>query len=220
MMIPMQDYRTRTAAERRERTNIHLIRTAMALYAQHGFAGLAIDGVIRAAGVARGTFYNYFKSSDELLAVVAATLSDELMTIVDPLVSQLADPAERVSCGVRTCLSIGADYRQLAAFISRGGPAALVESRLLREYLPRDLADGITSGRFTVTDSQLAFDLVVGPVVAGFHTLASRDVGADYIPNLAMGVLQSLGLPRTTARKLSRQSLPVFVVPAQSIILY
>ena len=142
------------------------------------------------------------------------------MTIVDPLVSQLVDPAERVSCGVRTCLSIGADYRQLAAFISRGGPAALADSRLLREYLPRDLADGIGSGRFSVTDAQLAFDLVVGPVVAGFYTLANGEASADYIPNLAMGVLQSLGLPRVTARKLSRQPLPPFVVPPQSVIIH
>lgn len=217
--MAMLDYRTRTAGERRERMSAHLIRTAMTLYAQHGFAGIAIDEVTRAAGVARGTFYNYFKSSDELLAVVASTLSDELMMIVDPLVSRLADPAERVSCGVRTCLSIGADYRQLAAFISRGGPAALADSRLLREYLPRDLADGIASGRFTVMDAQLAFDLVVGPVVAGYHTLASGDVGPDYIPSLAMGVLQSLGVARTAARKLSQQPLPPIVVPPQSIIL-
>ncbi len=219
MMMAILDYRTRTAAERRERMSAHLIRTAMGLYAQHGFAGLAIDEVTRAAGVARGTFYNYFRSSDELLAVSAATLSDALMRIVDPLVNQYADPAERVSCGVRTCLQVGAEYPQVAAFISRGGPAALADSQLLREYLSRDLTDGIASGRFQVMELQLAFDLVVGVVVAGFHSMMTGTVSADYIPDLTLGILQSLGIARGSARRLSRLPLPPIVVPPHSIIV-
>lgn len=127
------DYRARTAVERRERMRAHLIRTTLGLFAQYGYAGITIDEVIRAAGVARGTFYNYFQSYEELLGVVAAALSDELMVIVDPLVNRFADPAERVSCGVRTCLTIGAAHPQMAAFISRGGPAA---RKISRQPLP------------------------------------------------------------------------------------
>lgn len=218
LFVNALDFRSRTAVERRERMRAHLIRTTLQLYAEHGFGGISIDTVIHAAGVARGTFYNYFRSTDTLLAVVAATLSDELMTVVDPLVRCYADPAGRVSCGVRTCLLLGSRYPQLAAFVSRGGPAALEDSPLLREYLSRDLAAGIADGRFSITDPQLAFDLVVGAVLAGFHALWVRQVTGDYNQALAQAVLLSLGVDQTTARTVSQQALPAIVLPVHSIV--
>jgi hypothetical protein len=75
-------------------------------------------------------------------------------------------------------------------------------------------------GRFTDMAPQLAFDLVVGPVLAAYHTMASGNVGEDYIAKLAMGVLQSLGITRSTARRISHQTLPAMVMPKHSIILH
>ncbi|MFD2272333.1 TetR/AcrR family transcriptional regulator [Undibacterium arcticum] len=48
-----------------------------------------IDDFIAAAGVARGTFYNYFNTTSELLAAVTGEMSDEVLSIIDPEVFEI-----------------------------------------------------------------------------------------------------------------------------------
>lgn len=181
----------------------HLIRAALDIYGRQGVDGSVIEELIKTAGVSRGTFYNYFKTNQELLEAVSTAVSNELMMVVDPRIQQHEDPAARISVGVRLCLEIGKKYRQIALFISRGGPLALSKNRLLAEYLPRDLKMGIDSGRFANLEMQLAFDLVVGPALAGFFSLAVGNVRPDYIEQLSVAVLMSLGIGRSEALELS-----------------
>ncbi len=51
------------AASRRD----HLVATASALFNRDGFHATGIDKVLAAAGVAKMTLYNHFKSKDELI---------------------------------------------------------------------------------------------------------------------------------------------------------
>lgn len=59
----------------RERTRHALVRAGLELFAAQGFSGTTVDQVAVAAGVAKGTVYNYFPSKEDLaLAGLAATL--------------------------------------------------------------------------------------------------------------------------------------------------
>lgn len=216
-MTPL-DHRTRTAAARRARMRAHLIRCALELYTRQGIDGSIIDELIRSAGVSRGTFYNYFKTSEDLFEAVSADISKDLMTVVDPIVQRHDDPALRVCTGVRACLELGKQHPHMAMFISKGGPAALGENHLLAEYLPRDLAMGIEAGQFARIDMRLAVDLVVGPVLAGFYSIATGAVKPGYIETLALSVLCSLGLDRAEASRLALTSMDAITVPDYSVI--
>lgn len=204
------DHRVRTAEARREQMRAHLIHSALGLLAQQGVTSNLIDELIRTAGVSRGTFYNYFSSVEALLEAVSTKVSSELIQEVNPIVLSQPGPAARVSCGVRLCLHAGQIDRDLAAFVSRGGLAALQQNRALTDALCRDLADGIASGPFLVRDIALAYDLVVGPVLAGYYRLATGNVEPDYIDDVACAVLVALGVRRITAKHLSRRVLPEF----------
>ena len=61
------DHRTRVGRERRERTQARIIEAALRVFAEKGPDAPIIDDFIKAAGVARGTFYNYFPSKDAIL---------------------------------------------------------------------------------------------------------------------------------------------------------
>lgn len=214
------DYRVRTGEERRERMRSILIQSALITYCKYGINGVAIEELIRVAGVSRGTFYNHFKTNEELFEAVSVAVCTELISVVNSRLIKYEDPAERVACGVRLCLEIGAKYQQIAIFISRGGAATLRHNHLLTEYLPRDLENGIASGRFVDVTPQLAFDLVVGPVLAGFHTLSTSEKAKDdYIKNLSMSVLQSLGVKNEEARKISQMPIEPFVLQDDSLIV-
>lgn len=59
--------RERRAAE----TRVRLFRCALQLFAARGFASVTVEDITEAADVGKGTFFNYFKSKDHVLGVMA-----------------------------------------------------------------------------------------------------------------------------------------------------
>jgi AcrR family transcriptional regulator len=82
----------RTQAERSEATREALIEAARALFAEHGYAGVGTEEIVRAAGVTRGALYHHFEGKRELFEAVYERIESEL--------------AERIATGA---LSSGGD---------------------------------------------------------------------------------------------------------------
>lgn len=198
---------------------MRLVESAMLVFARRGAEGGVIDEVISTAGVSRGSFYNHFRTNEELLASVAEEVGNQMLAIVDPIVRGLDDPAERVAAGVRLVLEVATQHPQLAAFLARVGPPALDAQSLATEYLPRDIAQGMASGRFAERDPRVGFDLITGPMLAAFYTVASSQMPPGYPEALAEAILLSLGLPKAAARRLARLPLPEIVLPAESLLV-
>jgi AcrR family transcriptional regulator len=59
--------RARRAAE----TRVRIFRSAMRLFAEHGFPSVSIEDITEAADVGKGTFFNYFESKEHVLSVLA-----------------------------------------------------------------------------------------------------------------------------------------------------
>ena len=55
---------TKAASDRR----LEFINAAEALFTEKGFENTSIDDIVQRVGVAKGLFYYYFKSREELLA--------------------------------------------------------------------------------------------------------------------------------------------------------
>ena len=196
-----------------------LIESAMLVFARRGAEGTVIDEVITTAEVSRGSFYHYFRTNEELLAAVAAEVGNQMLEIVDPVVREHTDPVVRVACGVRLSLMVAQAHPHLAAFMVRVGPSALGANSLATEVLPRDIAAGIASGRFAVMHPRLAFDLVTGPVLAGFHTLLTARVPDSYPQDMAQAVLRSLGVAKAAAAKAAHILLDDIDLPADSLLV-
>ena len=218
-LMKIEDHRTRVGAHRREKMRTRLIESALLVFAQRGVEGSVIEEVIATAEVSRGTFYYYFRTNEELLTAVAEEVGNQMLQIVDPVVREHTDPAIRVACGVRLSLMVARAHPHLAAFIGRVGPPALGSQSLATEYLPRDLAAGMAAGRFSEMHPRVAFDLVTGPVLAGFHTLLNEYVPATYPQEMAQAVLQSLGVAKATARKLAWMPLKELALPQDSLLV-
>jgi len=59
--------RQRRAAE----TRLRLFRCALQLFGERGFPNVTVEDITEAADVGKGTFFNYFKSKDHVLGVMA-----------------------------------------------------------------------------------------------------------------------------------------------------
>jgi TetR/AcrR family fatty acid metabolism transcriptional regulator len=133
-----------------------ILRAAIDVFAERGYFNAQVADVARAAGVAAGTVYLYFKSKDDLLVSIFERSMREGLTMGRAAVVDLRDPGERLRRLARAHLArLGADrnlaivfqveLRQSTKFMER------FSATLLRDYLGlirEAIADGQRSGRF------------------------------------------------------------------------
>jgi AcrR family transcriptional regulator len=100
--------RLQIAAERRGRMHIRLLSAAYRLFAVHGSEAPTIDDVVEEAGVARGTFYNYFQTRDELFRAVADDMALSINSVITPQITGMEDPAARICLSFRIFLRFAA----------------------------------------------------------------------------------------------------------------
>jgi AcrR family transcriptional regulator len=212
-----QNHRTRVAAERREKTRARLLESALLVFAEKGPQAV-IDDVIAQAGMARGSFYNYFRTNEELMVAVASEISDELLRALDPAVQLLEDPAERIARGARLLLHAVTQFPLFGAFMVRL-PFPTANSSLLGvRFLTRDVALGVSSGRFGHIGQRIATDLVVGVVLNAAHSLVQEPGEPAYPEAIVGAMLEGLGIDAAEAARIVAQPLPQLVLPAGSIL--
>lgn len=142
----------------RMRRRIH--DAARRAFAERGTA-VQIDDIVKLAGIARGTFYNYFRTVDELFEHVAAEMAGDLAQRVYAGNARIPDPALRVSNGVRDfCMQAHTD-RDWGLFLTRFGVSTQTLQIALRETALRDIEDGIAARRFQLRPDQAMSALAV-----------------------------------------------------------
>src|SRR5438094_9514256 len=136
-----------------------LLRAAIDVFADRGYFNAQVADVARAAGVAAGTVYLYFKSKDDLLVSIFERSMRDGLALGRAAVAGLDDPSERLRRLARGHLArLGADrnlaivfqveLRQSTKFMER------FSSTLVRDYLNlirTAIADGQSAGVFRRT---------------------------------------------------------------------
>ena len=98
-----------TRPDRGEATREALLSAARALFAEHGYAGVATEEVVRRAGVTRGALYHYFRDKQDLFRAVFEQTEAEIMQTIIARVEGLTDPMEELAVGVRAFLDACGD---------------------------------------------------------------------------------------------------------------
>ena len=110
---------------------MRLLQSALLVFAEKGVDATVIDDVIAAAGVSRGTFYNHFRTTSELLLALATAMSDEALAVVDPVVLSLSDPVLRFSAGTRLYMQTALRYPTWGRFITSVGTRIAARGQLI-----------------------------------------------------------------------------------------
>ncbi|WP_165822341.1 TetR/AcrR family transcriptional regulator [Paenibacillus montanisoli] len=75
---------------KKEQTRTRIKEAALTLFAEQGYDHTSVESIAKQAGVAKGTFFNYFSSKDELLcdlqAIIAINEVAKLRDMPGPLV--------------------------------------------------------------------------------------------------------------------------------------
>jgi len=148
----------------RETRRAELVSAAAALFAQRGVASTAVSDIVKAAGVAQGTFYLYFDSKD-----------DAVLAVVDRIAAAIVkDTAARIESASTAVDKLLALCDVLSETGAEPEAAALVdlmhrpENRLLHDRLAEDMTQrlvplletiveqGVAEGVFSVGDARAA----------------------------------------------------------------
>src|SRR5438067_3355747 len=105
------------AVSKKEQTRERILRAAARAIRKHGYEGVGVADVMKAAGLTHGGFYAHFESRDALLAaaadqagaesienltraVAAAKPGQELMALVDTYLSERHMAAPEPGCAI------------------------------------------------------------------------------------------------------------------------
>ena len=200
------DHRTRVARERRARTQARILEAALRVFAAKGAGVPVIGDFIAAAGVARGTFYNYYDSVEELLEATTKWLEEDLMASIERELDGLVDPVDRLTTGVRLWLYQAEIDAVWCAFVAR----AVTHGDVVEETVERDLRDGLASGGFSFGSVQAARDLVVGTLHEAMRRMAAGRVPPRFTEEVARVVFRGLGMPSRRIDAVLRRPVPAF----------
>jgi AcrR family transcriptional regulator len=199
-----RDHRKQVGQQRSARMRERIIRTALPVFAAKGPDAPVIDDFIRAADIARGTFYRHFRTVDALRAATAAFLEESVMQAIEDKVRAIERPDMRLATGVRTWLTHARRNPVLCAFIVRNH----VRVRIVERRVATDIGAGMRAGHFQVGSVSAGRDLLIGTIREAMARMMDGSVSRRYVDNVAASILQGLGLGSAAVRELMVLPLP------------
>jgi AcrR family transcriptional regulator len=186
----------------------------MGVFAERGVDLPVIDDFIAAAGVARGTFYNYFSTTQELLDAVTAELSDSLVASIEKVVSRVPDPLNRMALGCLLYMHLGVDVPTWGGFVMRAGSRSKATGKLVNTNLPRDLDLANKAGEVDYPTLRAARDVVLASLNQAIQTVISGDAPREHLRQVLAVGLRGIGVRAAHAARLSQTPLPEVELPA------
>src|SRR5882724_5217443 len=95
------NFRTRTGQVRRARTRARILSTAFELFDERSVDQVTVEDVRASAGLARGSFYNYFPTYEHMLKELAAEISLQINREQSARFDNATNSVERMWCNLR-----------------------------------------------------------------------------------------------------------------------
>jgi AcrR family transcriptional regulator len=197
-------HRTTIGLAQRARTRAAFIQCAIAVFAEQGPDAPVIDDFAKAAGVSRGTFYNYFQTTRSLLDATVEWMSNQVIASIIPAVTELPDPLTRFATAARMYYRFATHNAQFRAFLgSISGVGSLAVARV-----KGDIEEAMAANLIRVRDIELAQAIATGVMVFALRTPMARTGSDDYGAEVVRAILRALGTDPGLVEKALAIALP------------
>lgn len=182
-----------------------LVSAAASLFAEGGVTQTAVRDIVKAAGVAQGTFYLYFDSKDAIVCAVAEALIDDVAkrmerALLDPDQSAL----DKLEAAATALFEMNDEPYEIELMQSFHHPDNVsIHDRVSRSLAERFappltaiIAQGNKEGAFSVENPELAARLVIGALQGLGPVFADVEQTQESIAQFMMFVLRALGYTR------------------------
>jgi AcrR family transcriptional regulator len=189
--------RTRSATRRQE-----LVDVTLALFGSRGVAVTSVDDIVRAAGVAKGTFYLYFATKDDIVNAVAERL---VMQVGDRFASRASNaqlsPINRLLALGQMLTEVGKERHEhdLMEVFHRPENRAVhdrLAERIVTQLAPplaSIIREGIDADLFLPQDPRLSASFVLGTFTSLHHVVSDPTDMPAAMAHLDRFILRGLG---------------------------
>lgn len=192
----------------RQRTRRALVEAALRLFAQKGIGETAIHEIAEEAGVSNGSFYNYFRTREEILEAGAGLLIARYTDQISRSSERVNDPAERVAIGSRRFMLKALEDPEWGAALLRVWDNTPVLAQRVNEAVLLDLRAAKKAKRFSYATERAAVDLLQGTVLAGMRSMVEGGADAGHAETVTAMILRGFGLDAAEAKELATRPLP------------
>ncbi len=190
-------------ARRQAKTRADLIRAAREIIAERGLDGLRVNDVTERADVAFGTFYNQFKTKDDIVeAVVAETIVGLANSIADS--PAFADPAQAHVASTLAIVRIAYEDPDLARLLVNLSQAEARFERIIRPQAGALLERGVAEGVFAINDLETTLTMSMAAAFEVIHGIIDGRLGDQADLTCAEVLLRMAGVPPRRAARYVR----------------
>ena len=170
-----------------------ILKTAMRMFIEQGYHGLAMRQISEAVGVSKAALYYYFKDKEELFLAILGNYLDEMETSIDAIRAGTVSNTEQIRRFVEAVLSQPAEKRALTRLASQEMAQLSPTSRKKFDKLYRDkfigkltaiLREGMERGEFRTLNAEVATWSLLGimypyfyPAHSGSRPIAPETIG-------------------------------------------
>jgi AcrR family transcriptional regulator len=83
---------TKDADTRRD----EILKSALELFREEGFEKVTVESIAKKAGIAKGSFYNYFKSKEDVYEAVVSSVASQTLELAKEILNVAGSPKERL----------------------------------------------------------------------------------------------------------------------------
>lgn len=193
--------RAQAGERKRDKTRQALISAAMRMIAERGPHGASIEQFTAAAGVSRGTFYNYFPTIDDLLMALMDDVVLKLDKTIEATMVDTSDPAERMAHSCMAFIRQGIDDPLWGWVFLKLDSTSVTYVVKARERFQIEFEHGVQSGRFRASSVVAAYAMCAGSVRMAVRSVLN---GADRAcaGEIVQLILTGLGVDAAEARRI------------------
>lgn len=201
---------------KRERTRRKLMTATRDLIYDRGIERTAILDITDAAGVAAGSFYNYFENKPAIISAIVEDFHQVFEAHLFETRARLKDPAMRLSVSLKYFFTQSQENEAWRSFVINAG---LSDKQVLVQS-PRqcsdDIALGVRGGRFKTESVAITQSLITG-----MATHVGLEIQRGRLPKSAVfetvrHILRMLGLPDIAAKAFAEAPLPAISAPIRA----
>lgn len=153
--------------------NRKICEAAAEVITQHGLEHMTMDKVAEAAGVAKGTLYNYFKDRDDLIINTENAVFGPLLENVDAIIVLDSEPLVKLSMIVKMLLEHFSKYRKLLIILhdSRisgilGNKERFEKRERIISLVSKIIVSAMELGQFRQVEPRIAAEIFLGMIMS------------------------------------------------------
>lgn len=196
-----------TLSPRAARTRAALLAAGLELLAERPVDAIAIDEVVAAAGVAKGSFFNHFEDKHDFAGAISRAIRVDVEALVGRTNRDTADPLERLAGGMIAAAAFALAQPKRAAVLTRSSSGTIAEDHPLNRGLLEDMRAARVAGLVSPEGGRAGVLYWLGccqtVMASSVLQQPSVDQAAGFVADMLALGLRGLGAPASALARIA-----------------